>query len=242
MKLSEEDVKVRLLIPMTLNASSDHRGQAFSKCILTIENNVDLRGCVFYKCHPRVDVEGVVNIDPIAADFDYSFHHKILDKLELDKLDFSKVDLSLAEIHDTTISKCTFINTEFARTNIFNSKIDKCKSKDMTFHNCTFENVVFEEVDIRDCTFYHCDFDFATEFSLSSNLKNVYFEDCYLDTEDLEVCSSCNIVHLSKEHAMNYTNWGEALCEDCGVQCDVCEECFTREDFDDHDCSEEDED
>jgi len=240
MKLSKEDVVARLLTPLTLKSSLDYRGRSFSKCLLTIEDGVDLSGCVFYKCYLNVDVGGVINIDPLAKDFDYTFSHKVLDQLELEGFDFSNTDLSLAEIRDSNLRNCTFRNTEFANTTFVKSVLSDCNFKDILFHNCTFEGVDFTNGGIRDCTFRNCKFDEDTYFQFI-RLDDVHFEDCDIGTESLEVCSSCGIVHLETDNYMNYTNWGDTLCGDCSVECENCGEYFTQKEFQYHnDCYEED--
>ena len=82
--MSDIDKILRILDPQTL--PQDMRGMGFQYKILPTRKNFigkDLRGCVFYKCHPKLDNEDCLQIDAIA---DISKYNKALD-LETANLD-----------------------------------------------------------------------------------------------------------------------------------------------------------
>ena len=61
---------LRKLDPDTL--PQDMRGMGFSYKILPDLSGKDLRGCVFYKCNPKLDNEDCIQIDTVISISSYT--------------------------------------------------------------------------------------------------------------------------------------------------------------------------
>jgi len=105
---------LRKLDPKTL--PQDMRGMGFSYKILPDLSGKDLRGCIFYKCNPKLDNEDCIQTDTVISilyhnknlilrdDEGYiSLRRENLIGAYLQKLDLREADLQDANLHSATL-------------------------------------------------------------------------------------------------------------------------------------------
>ena len=86
------------ILTPTKDLPDDLRGMHFSYKILPDLSGKDIRGCVFYKCSPKIDSGECIQLDPIEDLIEYNktlfLHDRWLEEADLKGANLSGVDLS----------------------------------------------------------------------------------------------------------------------------------------------------
>ena len=204
-----------------VNGGND-RGRYFKYRILEFgyRGDVDLAGCVFYKCVASITERDpnalYIECYPSKADFKNELE-KLKSQTSFEGFDFTKYNIDDCEFDGLFLRGSSFEdmqleNVSFRNCVLASADFDGATLIDCDFSHANLELASLDNCQIEDCEFYRADLEKASIYNFQGDIS--IFEDASYLPESLTHCDHCERL-VEKDDISAIHELGDGVCEDC---------------------------
>ena len=145
MKVESREDLINLMRSTYSLKKSDFRGGYITKRLIRDDEDIDLRGCVFYKCYIQDEPKGAIIVDSVSNLNKIPYYFK---DLNLEGFDLEGLDLSRLIFRGVNFKNANLRNVNFTGSVLSKANFDGATIEGVVLHGANLAGLIRREEDI----------------------------------------------------------------------------------------------